>query len=139
MRIGLLVTTILALTGCSLGGPGSPTVATSPSPTPLPGPAVFELGFFWDPGTTPCLAPTNMNLHFVVQGAKQNDPVIVSFSGPALPPQENVPLPANLTIAQKFPIPKGSGAWTATVTSVAGKAPHTVTGGHLTEQSSASC
>jgi len=53
-------------------------------PTPA-GPTVLELGFHWTPGTTACLAPTSIHLHFLVQGANAGDHFVVTMTGPDVP------------------------------------------------------
>ena len=100
---------------------------------------VLELGFYWTPGTTPCVAPTNIHLHFRLEGTRSGDAFMVSMTGPALPATLEEALPANLTVDKDFPIPKGSGVWDAKVLSVAGRTPGTLPGGHLEQQSSACC
>ena len=120
--------TFTTFTACGGGGGGSAAALT-----------VLELGFYWTPGNDPCSAPTNIHLHFRVEGASPGDHFVVTMSGPALPTTLDEPLPANLTVDKDFPIPKGSGVWVAKVVSVANKTPGTIPGGHLEQQSSASC
>jgi hypothetical protein len=127
---------LVAMTACvtptGTGGGGSPTPDAQ-------APTVSRLGLFWGPGETPCQAPVTMMFTLQVLNGQVGDRVVVALSGPGLPGQIDQQLPQNMMITGQFPVPKGSGVWTARVVSVQGKTPNVVPGASLTAQSSASC
>ena len=120
---------------------GGGTDSTAPTNTRA---TVTQVGLFWGTGPTPCQSAVTMTFTVQVLNAKVGDALVVSLTGPGLPATINENLTASSQlVTHQYPVAQvGAGqsaVWTATVMTVGGQVPDTISGGRRTAQSSASC
>jgi hypothetical protein len=68
----------------------------------------------------PCTESTAMHTHCVISGAPVGATVVVTMSGPGLPPQDSFVIGPDGSFGKDYTVPSGSGVWTTDLMSING-------------------